>query len=150
MLEALPESLVEILLVEDSQTDILMMREALEYNKILNPLRVVEDGERALEYLQRQGEFATARLPGLILLDLNLPRMSGRELLAKIKTHPVLSRIPVVVLTTSQAEEDIVKSYGLHANCYISKPVEFEKFAEVVRVVKDFWFGVVKLPPMPA
>ena len=139
-----------ILLVEDDRVDVMTVQRALKQSNISNPLHVARTATDALAMLRGQGPSTMAAPPALILLDLNLPRMSGRELLAKIKTHPVLSRIPVVVLTTSQAEEDIVKSYGLHANCYISKPVEFEKFAEVVRVVKDFWFGVVKLPPMPA
>ena len=139
-----------ILLVEDDRVDVMTVQRALKKHAIRNPLRVARTATDALAMLRGEAGPKIDPPPGLILLDLNLPRMSGRELLAKIKTHPVLSRIPVVVLTTSQAEEDIVKSYGLHANCYISKPVEFEKFAEVVRVVKDFWFGVVKLPPMPA
>jgi len=150
MPETLPENLIEILLIEDSQTDILLMREALAYNKILNPMRVVEDGESALEYLGRNGRFSSASLPGLILLDLNLPRIDGKALLKFIKADPDLAKIPVVVLTTSQAEEDIVRSYQLHANCYITKPVQFEKLVEVVRMLNDFWFGLVKLPPSHA
>lgn len=149
-MERLQENLVEILLVEDSPTDILMTREALEYNKILNPLRVVENGVEALDYLNRRGQYASARRPGLILLDLNLPGLSGAEVLEAIKSNPELRNIPVVVLTTSAAEQDIVKSYRLHANCYISKPVELSKLVDVVRDVTEFWFGVVTLPPVSA
>ncbi|WP_179401582.1 response regulator [Burkholderia guangdongensis] len=140
-------NLVEILLVEDSPSDVLMTREALEYYKVLNPLHVVDDGVMAMEYLRRQGPYANARRPGLIILDLNLPRKSGREVLQELKSDPSLATIPVVILTTSKSEEDVMKSYGLHANCYISKPVDFEKFTEVVRNINAFWLGVVTLPP---
>lgn len=137
---------IDILLVEDSPTDVLMAREALENSKVLNRLHVVEDGEQALAFLRNQPPFSNARKPDLILLDLNLPRKSGREVLAEVKVDQRLKLIPVVILTTSKAEEDIVKSYGLHANCYITKPVEFTQLAEVVRRIHNFWFYVVTLP----
>lgn len=142
--------LVHILLVEDSPTDVMLTREAMEQYKLLNPLDLVEDGVDAMDYLKGRGKYAdqeTTR-PGLIILDLNLPRMSGREVLYELKQDPELRNIPVVVLTTSKSEEDVVKSYCLHANCYITKPVDFEKFIEVVRSINEFWFGVVTLPPV--
>lgn len=141
------EKPIDILLVEDSPTDVLMTREALEFSKVLNRLFTVEDGVQAMAFLQRQGRFKDAPRPDLILLDLNLPRKGGREVLAEIKANPELKSIPVVILSTSKAEEDIVRSYDLHANCYIAKPVEFYKFAEVIRAIHVFWFGVVSLPP---
>ncbi|MEU8634627.1 response regulator [Amycolatopsis sp. NPDC048633] len=137
---------IDILLVEDDPGDVLMTREAFEHHKIRNELHVVSDGVEALEFLNRTGRFAQAPRPGLILLDLNLPRKDGRELLADIKQDPELRTIPVVVLTTSEADEDIVRSYDLHANAYVTKPVDFEKFVEVVRKIDDFWVTVVKLP----
>lgn len=137
---------IEILLVEDSPTDALMTREALDYSKVLNRLHIVEDGEEAMEFLHRRGARVNAPRPGLILLDLNLPKKNGREVLAEIKSDGGLKTIPVVILTTSKAEEDIVRSYGLHANCYITKPVEFDKLANVVREIHQFWFCVVTLP----
>ncbi|AOJ71326.1 MULTISPECIES: response regulator [Burkholderia] len=140
-------NLVEILLVEDSPTDVMMTKEALDYYKVLNPLQVVEDGVEAMAYLRREGRYASARRPGLIILDLNLPKMSGREVLQELKRDPRLSTIPVVILTTSKSEEDIARSYGLHANCYISKPVDFGKFTDVVHSINEFWLGVVTLPP---
>ncbi|WP_116141029.1 response regulator [Trinickia diaoshuihuensis] len=142
--------LVHILLVEDSPTDVMLTREAMEQYKVLNPLDIVEDGVDAMDYLNGRGKYAgrePAR-PGLIILDLNLPRMSGREVLYELKQDPELRNIPVVVLTTSKSEEDVVKSYCLHANCYITKPVDFSKFIDVVRSISDFWFGVVTLPPV--
>jgi CheY-like chemotaxis protein len=142
--------LVHILLVEDSPTDVMLTREAMEQYKVLNPLDIVEDGVDAMDYLKGRGKYAgrePAR-PGLIILDLNLPRMSGREVLYELKQDPELRNIPVVVLTTSKSEEDVVKSYCLHANCYITKPVDFEKFIDVVRSINEFWFGVVTLPPV--
>ncbi|PTB20566.1 response regulator [Trinickia symbiotica] len=141
-------SLVDILLVEDSPSDAMMTREALLEYRVLNPLHVVEDGVAAMRYLKQRGPDGSARRPGLIILDLNLPKMSGREVLQELKRDPALSDIPVVVLTTSKAEEDVLRSYGLHANCYITKPVDFEKFTEVVRSISDFWFSVVTLPPV--
>jgi len=137
---------IDILLVEDDPGDVLMTREAFAHHKIRNPLHVAEDGVEALRFLKREGPFGEAPRPGLILLDLNLPRKDGRELLGEIKQDPVLRTIPVVVLTTSEAEEDILRSYELHANAYVTKPVDFEKFVEVVRKIDDFWVTVVKLP----
>ena len=137
---------IDILLVEDDPGDVLMTREAFAHHKIRNPLHVAEDGVEALRFLKREGPFGEAPRPGLILLDLNLPRKDGRELLGEIKQDPGLRTIPVVVLTTSEAEEDILRSYDLHANAYVTKPVDFEKFVEVVRKIDDFWVTVVKLP----
>ncbi len=140
-------NLPEILLVEDSPTDVLMTREALAFNKVLNPLHCVEDGVAAMQYLRREGPYANARRPSVIILDLNLPKKSGREVLEEIKNDEDFKKIPVVILTTSQSEEDVAKSYGLHANCYIPKPVNFERFVEVVRSINEFWFCVAVLPP---
>jgi CheY-like chemotaxis protein len=133
--------------VEDSPTDALLTREALSGFKLLNKLHVVDNGVDAIAFLHREGPFASAPRPDLILLDLNLPRMDGREVLREIKADDDLKIIPVVVLTSSDAEEDILKSYNLHANCYITKPVEFDKFLKVVRSIREFWFAVVTLPP---
>ncbi len=138
---------IEILLVEDNPGDITMTARNLKNAKVLNHLSVVEDGEEALAYLHRRGPFANAIRPDLILLDLNLPKTSGAEVLADIKADADLRLIPVVVLTSSAAEEDIVRAYGLHANCYITKPVDFEEFNKVVKSIDDFWFSVVKLTP---
>jgi two-component system, chemotaxis family, response regulator Rcp1 len=137
---------VEILLVEDSPTDVLLAKEALEYSKIVNNLHIASDGVEAIAFLRKEGKYRKVPRPGLILLDLNLPRKDGRELLAEIKSDESLKRIPVVVLTTSKSEADILKAYGLHANCYIVKPVDFEKFADVVKNIENFWFSVVTLP----
>jgi two-component system, chemotaxis family, response regulator Rcp1 len=137
---------VEILLVEDSPTDVLLAREALEYSKIVNELHVMPDGVEAMAFLRQEGQYRDAPRPGLILLDLNLPRMDGREVLAEIKSDERLKRIPVVVLSTSKSETDVLKAYGLHANCYIVKPVDFEKFADMVQRIENFWFSVVTLP----
>ena len=140
---------VEILLVEDSPTDVLLAREALEDSKIVNNLHVVTDGVEAMAFLRREGRTPHAPRPDLILLDLNLPKKDGREVLAEIKNDESLKRIPVVVLTTSKSEADVMRAYGLHANCYIVKPVNFERFAEVVRHIETFWFAVVTLPGEP-
>jgi CheY-like chemotaxis protein len=145
----LTESFVEVidvLLVEDDPGDVLMTREAFEHHKLRNKLHVVADGVEALQFLRREGEHADAPRPGLVLLDLNLPRMDGREVLAEIKSDESLRSIPVVVLTTSEAEEDILRSYSLHANAYITKPVDFDRFIEVIRQIDDFFVTVVKLP----
>lgn len=138
---------IEILLVEDSPSDTELTREALLEAKVRNHLSVVEDGVQAMDFLRRQGSYAGAARPDLIMLDLNLPRKDGREVLAEIKGDPDLKTIPVVVLTTSQAEQDILRAYHLHANCYITKPVDFEQFLEAVRSIETFWLLVVKLPP---
>ena len=137
---------IDVLLVEDDEGDVLMTREAFEYYKIHNRLHVVSDGEQALQFLRRTGPFADAPRPGLILLDVNLPRRSGLEVLAELKEDPDLLVIPVVMLTTSQAEEDILRSYRLHANAYVSKPVDFEHFIEAIRQIDDFFMTLVKLP----
>jgi CheY-like chemotaxis protein len=138
---------VEVLLVEDNPGDVRLTREALKEGKIRNNLHVARDGVEALAFLRRQGEHAGAPRPDLILLDLNLPRKDGREVLTEIKDDASLRQIPVVILTSSQAEEDIIRAYDLHANCYISKPVDLDQFINVVRSIEDFWFTVVKLPP---
>jgi CheY-like chemotaxis protein len=138
---------IEILLVEDSPSDTDLTVEALEGAKITNRLSIVEDGIQAMEFLRRQGAYSKATRPDLILLDLNLPRKDGRAVLAEIKTDPALQHIPVVVLTTSQAEKDVLQSYTLHANCYIVKPVDFQQFLDVVKAIEHFWLTVVKLPP---
>ncbi len=138
---------IEVLLVEDDPGDVMMTQEAFQEHRVNNRLRVVSDGDEALSYLRREGRYAEAARPDLILLDLNLPRRDGREVLAEIKTDDTLRRIPVIVLTTSQADEDIMRSYQLHANAYVTKPVDFERFISVVRHIDDFFVGVVKLPP---
>ncbi|MET8867252.1 response regulator [Nonomuraea sp. NPDC004580] len=137
---------IEVLLVEDDQGDILLTKEAFDLNKVRNRLNVVNDGEQAMAFLRREGEYVDAPRPDLILLDLNLPRMSGKEVLGEVKADEVLRTIPVVVLTTSEAEEDILHSYRLHANAYVTKPVDFEQFIRVVRQIDDFFVTVVKLP----
>jgi CheY-like chemotaxis protein len=142
----LPAEPIEILLVEDDPGDVLMTQEALAESKVANNLHVVSDGEAAMDFLHRRGEHEGAPRPGLVLLDLNLPRMDGREVLAEIKGDEALRRIPVVVLTTSEAEEDILRSYDLHANAYVTKPVEFEQFVYVVRQIDDFYISIVRLP----
>jgi CheY-like chemotaxis protein len=146
MPEPTPLDVVDVLLVEDDDGDVLMTREAFEHHKIRNKLHVVQDGEEALQFLHREGPYAGAPRPGLILLDLNLPRRDGREVLAELKADPELRVIPVVVLTTSEAEEDILRSYALHANAYVSKPVDFDRFVDVIRQIDDFFVTVVKLP----
>lgn len=137
---------IEVLLVDDDPGDTLMIREAFADNKVRNELACVADGVEAMEYLRREGVHANAARPDLILLDLNLPRMDGREVLAEIKNDPQLATIPVVVLTTSHAEEDVLRSYQLHANAYVTKPVDFERFIQVVRQIDEFFVTVVKLP----
>ena len=137
---------IEILLVEDNPGDARLAWEAIREAKVSNNLRWVPDGVEALSYLRREGKFADTQRPDLILLDLNLPRKDGREVLAEIKNDESLKRIPVVVLTTSQAEEDILKAYHLNANCYISKPVDLEQFMKVVNAIENFWLTIVKLP----
>jgi two-component system, chemotaxis family, response regulator Rcp1 len=140
---------VQILLVEDSPSDTELTVEALKEAKVRNHLSIVEDGEQAMQFLRRRGEFKDAPRPDLIMLDLNLPRKDGREVLAEIKSDNALKSIPVVVLTTSRAEQDIARAYQLSANCYITKPVDFEQFLQVVRSIESFWLFVVTLPPKP-
>jgi two-component system, chemotaxis family, response regulator Rcp1 len=140
---------VEILLVEDNPGDVRLTREALRDSKVLSTLAVVRDGEEALAYLRREPPFAAVPRPDLILLDLNLPRRDGREVLASVKADPALRSIPVVILTSSDAERDIARAYELNANCYITKPVDLDQFTTVVRAIEDFWFTVVRLPQEP-
>jgi CheY-like chemotaxis protein len=141
-----PIKVIDVLLVEDDPGDVLMTQEAFEHYKIRNKLHVVSDGEQAVQFLRREGEYADAVRPDLILLDLNLPRVDGREVLAQVKGDDQLRSIPVVVLTTSEAEEDILRSYHLHANAYVTKPVDFDRFLDVVRKIDEFFVTVVKLP----
>ncbi len=138
---------VEILMVEDNPGDVRLTREALKEGKVRNHLHWVDDGVKALAFLRREGEHAGAPRPDLILLDLNLPRMDGREVLGRIKADPSLRHIPVVILTSSQAEQDVVRAYDLHANCYVTKPVDLDRFITVVKSIEDFWFSIVRLPP---
>lgn len=143
------QKIIEILLVEDNPADVDLTRETLEMAKLRNRLYVARDGVEALELLRGEGERTAPIRPDLILLDLNLPRKDGREVLADLKQDPELRSIPVVVLTSSAAERDVVKTYDLGANCYITKPVDLDQFASVVKAIEDFWFVVVKLPPHP-
>ena len=137
---------IEILLVEDNAGDVRLTIESLKEAKVSNKLSVARDGVEAMEFLQQKGVYKDAARPDLILLDLNLPRKDGRELLAEIKSDPRLRHVPIVVLTTSRSEEDILQAYDLHANCYITKPVDFRQFMSVVKSIEDFWLTVVKLP----
>lgn len=143
---SMPSTPVEILLVEDDPGDVLMTREALEESKLLHRLHVLDNGEAAVQFLRRENPYADAPRPDLVLLDLNLPRLDGREVLSIVKTDPALRQIPCVVLTTSNAEEDVMRSYDLHANAYVTKPVDFTSFARVVRQIDDFFFTIVRLP----
>ncbi len=138
---------IDILLVDDNAGDIRLAQEALKESKIRNTIYVAKDGVQAMDFLLRRGPHAGAPRPDLVLLDLNLPRKDGREVLAEIKANPDLKRIPVVILTISKSEEDILKSYDLHANCYITKPIDLHQFMRVVRSIEDFWLTIVKLPP---
>jgi two-component system response regulator len=138
---------IEILLVEDSPGDADLARETLLDSKVRNTLHVVGDGEEAMAFLLHTGKYVHAAHPDLVLLDLNLPKKSGREVLAEMKADARLRRIPVVVLTVSKAEEDILKAYDLHANCYITKPIDLYQFVKVVKAIEDFWLSIVKLPP---
>lgn len=140
---------IDILLVEDSPSDVKLTVLTFEKARVLNTLHVVEDGVAALAFLRQQGEYCSAPRPDLILLDLNLPKKDGRKVLAEIKADPALQTIPVVVLTTSDAQEDILNSYTLRANCYITKPVTLQQFTKVVESIENFWLTVVKLPPAP-
>jgi CheY-like chemotaxis protein len=141
-----PSLPVDILLVEDNAGDVRLTQEVLKSSKVRNTLLVANNGLEALNCLRQQGKFANSPRPDLILLDLNLPVMDGREVLEKIKDDPDLKRIPVVILTTSKAEEDILKTYNLHANCYVTKPVDLDQFVNVVKSLEDFWLAIVKLP----
>ncbi len=138
---------IVILMIEDNPTDVLITREGLLRAKMLNTLHVADDGVEAMDFLNQRGKYSGAPRPDLILLDLNMPRMNGQEVLAEIKSDNNLKTIPVVVLTTSKSDEDVLKAYGHHANCYIVKPVDFDAFTKVVRTIQDFWFCVVTLPP---
>lgn len=137
---------IEILLVEDSPGDVRLTQEALKESKLKNNLHVVGDGAEAIDFVQKKGKYATMPRPDLILLDLNLPKKDGREVLTEIKADKDLRHIPVVILTVSRSEEDILRSYGLHANCYIVKPIDFNQFISVVKAIENFWFTIVKLP----
>lgn len=139
--------LISVLLVEDDPGDVMLVREAFADHELGNRLNVVDDGVKAIEYVRRRGEFADSERPDLILLDLNLPRKSGAEVLAEIKGDPDLSTIPIVVLTTSDSEEDVLRAYRHHANAYIAKPVDFDRFREIVHRIDDFFVGIVRLPP---
>lgn len=138
---------IDILLVEDNQGDVDLTREAMKDSKMRNTLFVVNDGVEAMDFLRRKGKYADAPHPDLVILDLNLPKKNGTEVLAEIKADDALKAIPVVVLTVSKSDEDILKSYNLHANCFITKPIDLNQFFKVVRSIEDFWFTVVKLPP---
>ena len=147
MSQITPIKPIDILLVEDNPGDVRLTREALKEGKVLNNLYVAQDGVEAIACLKREGKYAGAIRPDIILLDLNLPKKDGHEVLADVKSDPDLRRIPVVILTTSKAEEDVLQSYNLHANCFITKPVDLDQFINVVQAVEDFWFTIVKLPP---
>ena len=138
---------IEVLLVEDSEADAVMVEETLLDSKLRMNLSVVHDGVEAMQYLRKEGVYQSRRIPDLVILDLNLPKKDGREVLAEIKEDDRFKQIPVVVLTTSSAEEDIVRSYKLHANCYITKPLDFDQFAKIVANIESFWFTIAKLPP---
>jgi CheY-like chemotaxis protein len=138
---------IDILLVEDNPGDARLAQEALKDSKVKNVLSIVDDGVKAMEFLNKQGDYPDAPTPDLILLDLNLPRKDGRQVLKEIKNDENLKRIPVVILTVSKAEEDVLRSYDLHANCYISKPIDLDQFLKVVKSIEDFWLTIVKLPP---
>lgn len=141
------ERAVEILLIEDSTADALLMQEAIKEGTIENRLSVVTNGDDALNFLHRRGGYKNAPRPDLIMLDLNLPKKDGREVLAEIKEDPGLKIIPVVVITTSKSEDDVFRSYNLHANCYVTKPVRLDRFFDVIKDIENFWFSIVKLPP---
>ena len=137
---------IVILMVEDNPADARLAEEALKESKVVNTLWHASDGVEAMEFLRRQGRFSDAPRPDIVLLDLNLPRKDGRQVLAEVKQDPELKRIPVVILTTSEAEQDILSSYNLHANCYVTKPVDLDKFTKIIGVIEDFWLSIVKLP----
>lgn len=137
---------VKILLIEDSDGDILLITQALKKAQVTNGVTVIKDGDKALQFLRKEGDYPDVETPDLILLDINLPRVDGIEVLAEIKNDPLLMSIPVVMLTTSESEKDVINSYNNHANCYIVKPVNFQKFIDVVLLIKEFWISIVKLP----
>jgi len=137
---------VEFLLAEDNPGDVRLTQEALRESKIRNNLNVVTDGMEAMAFLRRQGKYVNAPTPDVVLLDLNLPKKDGREVLAEIKSDPVLKRIPVVIITSSEAEKDILRTYDLHANCYVGKPVDLDQFIKVIQAIENFWLTIVKLP----
>jgi CheY-like chemotaxis protein len=139
--------LISVLLVEDDPGDVLLIREAFADHKVGNVLHTVSDGVEAMRFVRGEGEYAAHERPDLVLLDLNLPRKSGAEVLAEIKGDPDLAMIPVIVLTTSEAEEDVLRSYKMHANAYVTKPVDFDRFKEIVQQIDEFFIGIVKLPP---
>ncbi len=141
---------IDILLIEDNIGDITLTKKTLSKSKIMNNLTVIQDGDEAIEYLSKKGKYSEATTPDVILLDLNLPKKSGQEILNEIKSNELTRHIPVVVLTTSKKEEDILRSYNLHANCFVSKPIDLNQFQEVVSTIEDFWFTIVKLPPKNA
>lgn len=141
------DSIVEILLVEDNPADVRLTMEAFKDSKILNNLNVVNDGVEAIQYLKKEGSYTNSTRPDMVLLDLNLPKKNGREVLAEVKSDDTLKTIPIVVLTTSQSEEDISSAYKLHANCYVTKPVDFDNFMRIIGSIEDFWLTVAKLPP---
>ena len=147
MSESTDEKSIEILLVEDNPGDVELTKEAFKEWKMVNSISVVSDGEEALDYLYKRGQYSKVGRPDLILLDLNLPKKTGVEVLEDIKNHPDLKRIPVIVLTSSKAEQDIMRTYNLHANCYINKPIDLDEFIALVKSMKDFWFRIVKYPP---
>jgi CheY-like chemotaxis protein len=147
MFEQSSSNAIEILMVEDNAGDVRLTQEALKAAKVLNTLHVVEDGEAALDFLYQRGQYSMASRPDLVLLDLNLPKVDGRQVLSAMKSDDSLKSIPVVVLTTSHAESDIVRAYNLNANCYVTKPVDFERFTEIIKSIEDFWLSVVTLPP---
>jgi CheY-like chemotaxis protein len=139
--------IIDILLVEDTLSDVRLVQEVLKDVKLRNTLYVVNDGVEAMEFLRKQGKYSTVPRPDIVLLDLNMPRMSGREVLKEVKEDEDLKRIPIIVMTVSTAEADILKSYNLHANCYLTKPVDMNEFVKMVKTLQDFWFTIVKLPP---
>jgi len=141
------DKVIELLIVDDNQADVRLMAEALKDARVQSRLTIARDGAEALAVLRREGSYSRVKYPDLVLLDLNLPKIDGREVLAEIKADSALKRIPVVVFTTSSAEDDIIQTYNLHANCYITKPVDLEQFVRMVRAIEDFWFTIVKLPP---
>jgi two-component system, chemotaxis family, response regulator Rcp1 len=146
-MENLSDKIADILIVEDNPGDARLIKEVLNSNKIFTSLHIVKDGVEAMEFLRNEGKFRSVPKPDLIILDLNLPRKDGREVLSEIKSDMELKHIPIVIMTISQAEEDILKSYNLHANCYITKPIDLNQFIKVVKSIEDFWFTIVKLPP---